>query len=82
MMQTKCKLHNLELFLELFYVLSKEIGNKKGYEVTRELEKWQSEILPEYWLNAIKTKIAFFKGRLDFSSKGKTTANVHLMGSP
>ena len=33
------------------------------------------------WLNAIKTKIAFVKGRLNFSSKSTTAANVHLMGS-
>ena len=31
------------------------------------------------WLNAIKTKIAFAKARLNFSSKRKTTANVHLL---
>ena len=30
------------------YIRSKEIGNKKYYEETRELQKWQSEILPEY----------------------------------
>jgi len=26
----------------LFYIQSKEIGNKKYYEETRELEEWQS----------------------------------------
>ena len=46
------------------YIQSKEIGNKKYYEETRELEKWQSEISPEYqkrkkekgdsWHNTIK----------------------------
>jgi len=46
--QTKWKLYNVELFLKLFYIQSKEIGNKKHYEETRELEKWQSEISPEY----------------------------------
>jgi len=30
--QTKCKLHSAELFLKLFYIQSKEIGNKKYYE--------------------------------------------------
>jgi len=44
MVQTKCKLNN-ELFLNLLYIQSKEIGNKKYYEETRELEKWQSETL-------------------------------------
>ena len=29
MMQTNCKLDNAELFLKLFYIQSKEIGNKK-----------------------------------------------------
>ena len=28
---------------------SKEIGNNKNYEETTELEKWDTEILPEYW---------------------------------
>jgi len=41
MVQTKCKLNN-ELFLNLLYIQSKEIGNKKYYEETRELEEWQS----------------------------------------
>jgi len=48
MAKTKCKLNNAELFVKLFYIQSKEIGNKKYYEETRELEKWQSKILPEY----------------------------------
>ena len=47
-MQTKCKLNNTELFLKLFHIQSKEIGNNKYYEETTELGKWQSEILPEY----------------------------------
>ena len=50
MMQTKCKLNNAELFLDLFYdIQSNETANKKYREETRELEKWQSEIWPEYW---------------------------------
>ena len=48
MVQTKCKLNNTELFLKLFHIQSKEIGNNKYYEETTELEKWQSEISPEY----------------------------------
>jgi len=39
MVQTKCKLNNAELFFKLFYIQRKEIGNKKYYEETRELEK-------------------------------------------
>ena len=48
MVQTKCKLHNTELFLKLFHIQCKEIGNNKYYEETTEREKWQSEIPPEY----------------------------------
>ena len=48
MMQTKCKLNNTELFLKLFHIQNKEIGNTKYYEETTELEKWQNEISPEY----------------------------------
>ena len=33
MVQTKCKLNNTELFLKLFYIQCKEIGNNKNYEV-------------------------------------------------
>ena len=42
-------LNNTELFLKLFHIQSKEIGNNKCYEETTELEKWQSEISPEHW---------------------------------
>ena len=43
MVQTNCKLNNTELFLKLFHIQSKEIGNNKYYEETTELEKWQSD---------------------------------------
>ena len=43
MMQTKCKLNNTELFLKLFHIQCKEIGNDKYCEETTELEKWRSE---------------------------------------
>ena len=47
--QTKCKLNNTKLFLKLFHIQCKEIGNNKYYEeLTTELEKVQSEISPEY----------------------------------
>ena len=49
MVQTKCKLNNIELLLKLFHIQSKEIRNKMYYEETTELEKQQSEISPEYW---------------------------------
>ena len=48
MVQTKCKLNNTELFLRLFHIQCKEIGNNEFYEETTELEKWQSEISSEY----------------------------------
>ena len=52
MVQTKCKLnnteYNTELFLKLFHIQCKEIGNNKYFEETTELEKWQSKISPEY----------------------------------
>jgi len=88
--QTKCKLNNGELFLKLFYIQSEEIGNKKYYEETRELETGKVRFRlnidvrkekEDSWLNAIKTKIAFAKGRLNISSKRTTAANVHLMKS-
>ena len=40
--QTKCKLNNTELFLKLFRIQCKQIGNNKNYEETTELEKWHS----------------------------------------
>ena len=39
MVQTKCKLNNTELFLKLFHIQCKEIGNSKYYEETTELVK-------------------------------------------
>ena len=33
------------------------------------------------WLNGIKTNIVFVKGRLNFSCKSTTAANVHLTES-
>ena len=57
MVQTKCKLNNTEVFLKLFHIQCKEIGNNKYYEKTRELEKWQSDVRKEMEdsrLNAIE----------------------------
>ena len=41
MVQTKCKLHNTELFLKLLHIQCKEIGNKYYEELTTELEKFK-----------------------------------------
>ena len=43
MVQTKYKLNNTELFVKLFHIQSKEIGNNKCYEETTELEKWKRD---------------------------------------
>ena len=45
--QTKCKLNSTELFLKLFHIQCKQIGNNKYHEETTVHEKWQSEISPE-----------------------------------
>ena len=88
MVQTKCKLNNVELFLKLFYIQSKEIGTQSS---TKKQENFKNGKVrfglnidvrkekEDSWLNAIKTKIAFVKGRLNFRSK--STANVRLMES-
>ena len=83
MVQTKYKLSNAELFLKLFYIQSKETGKK----VLRSLENGKVRFRlnidvrkekEESWLNAIKTKIAFVKGRLNCSSKSTTAADVYI----
>ena len=90
MVQTKCKLNITELFLKRFHIQSNKIENNKYYEETAELEKWQSEILlnidvrkemEDSRLNAIKQLIALVKGRLNFSCKSTTAANVVLTES-
>ena len=43
MVRANCKLNYPGLFLKLFQIQCKEIGNNKYYEETTELEKWQSE---------------------------------------
>ena len=61
--QTKCKLNNTELFLKLFHIQCKEIGNNKYYEETTQLEKRQVRFrlnidvgkeMKDSWLNAIE----------------------------
>ena len=42
--QTKCKLNNTELFLKLFYIQCKEIGNNKCYEVNGLTKNWQQNL--------------------------------------
>ena len=81
-------LNNTELFSNCSIFRAKKLQ----HEETREVEKWQSEILPEYYwhqkgegrllaeCNKNKNCINFVKGWLHyFSSKSTTTASVYLM---
>ena len=63
---------------------------KKYYEGNKENLKSYVKIHPniyvrkekeDSWPDAIKTKLVFVKGRLNFSSKSTTAANVHLLES-
>ena len=75
MVQIKCKLNITELFLKLFHIQCKEIGNKKYYEETRELEKGKVRFRLNIdvrnekdasWLNAIKNKNCVRKRPTEF----------------
>ena len=91
MVQTKCKLNNTELFLKLFHIQTKEIGNNKYYEETTELENGKVRSVrlnidvrketEDSRLNAIEQLITFVKGRLNFSCKSIRVANVDLTES-
>jgi len=92
MLQTKCKLNNTELFLELFHIQSKEIGNNKCYEETKKLALKNGKVrfrlsidvrkeMKDSKLNATKQLTMFVKGRLNFSCKSTTAANVDLTES-
>ena len=91
MLQTKCKLNNTELFLKLFHIQSKEIGNNKCYEKKKQNLKngrvrFRLNIdvrkeMEDSRLNAIKQLITFVKGRLNFSCQSTTAANVDLTES-
>jgi len=48
MLQTKCKLNKTLNYSSNIHIQSNEIEKNKYYEETTELEKWQSEISPEY----------------------------------
>ena len=65
MVQTKCKLNNTELFLKLFHIQSKEIGNKKYCEETGKIKNGKVRLRlnieakkekGDSRLNAIKTQ--------------------------
>ena len=70
---------------KLFYIQSKEIGNKKCYEETR-IKKCQSEVSIRLNIDIRKEKEDSLlnvkeKGRLNFSRKSKTASNFHLVES-
>ena len=78
--QTKCKLNNTKLFLKLFHIQCKEIGNNKCYEETT--ESWRQNIdvrkeMEDSRLNAIEVR----KRSLNFSCKCTTAAYVDLTES-
>ena len=66
MVQTKCKLNNTELFLKLFHIQSKEIGNncKVRFHLNIDIRKEMEDSR----LDAIEQLITFVKGRLNSSS--------------
>ena len=93
--QTKCKLNNTELFLKLFHIQRKDIGNNKYYEATDnrtwKMAKWDiawiltfsRKEIEDSTLNATECLklITFAKCRLNFSCKSTTAANVDLTES-
>jgi len=76
MVQTKCKLNNAET-----KSTTKKQENFKNGKVRFRLNIDVRKEKEDSWVNAIKTKIAFVKGRLNFSSKSTTAANVDRMES-
>ena len=76
-------MNNTELFLKLFHIQCKEIVNNKYYEETTELVRFCLNIDLGKEMedsNALKL-ITFVKGRLNFSCKSTTAANVDLTES-
>ena len=76
-------MNNTELFLKLFHIQCKEIVNNKYYEETTELVRFCLNIDLGKEMedsNALKL-ITFVKGRLNFSCKSTTAADVDLTES-
>jgi len=59
----------------------KKQENLKNGKVRFHLNIDVREEKEDSWLNVIKTKIEFVKGRLNFSGKSTKAANFHLMES-
>ena len=89
MVQTKCKLNNTELFLELFHIQSKletttsakKQQNLKSGKVRFRLNVNVRKEMEDSRLNVIKQLITFEKDRLNFICKSTTAANVDLAES-
>ena len=90
MVQTKCKLTKLTYFSNCSIFSAKKLETKSTAKNQENLKNGKLRFRlnidlrnekEDSWLNAMKTKIAFVKGRLNFSSKSTTAANVHLMES-
>ena len=89
MVQTKCKLNNTELFLKLFHIKSKletKSSLKKQQNLRRGKVRFRLNInvrkeTEDSRLNGIKQLVTFVKGRLNFSCKSTTAANVDLTES-
>ena len=61
MVQTKCKLNNTELFLKLFHIQCKEIGNNRTYALKLPSRSEKIQISREYdtpgWISQSKQSI-------------------------
>lgn len=78
---------NAELFLKLWYIQSKEIENKNKNYYEKKTENFKKskarfclsiDVTTDSWLNGlneIKTKLAFVKDQLKYSSKIATAAS-------
>ena len=53
--QTKCKLNNTELFLKLFHIQRKDIGNNKYYEAT-DNRTWKMAKWDIAWILTLEKK--------------------------
>ena len=90
MVETKCKLTTLTYSSNCSIFSAKKLETKSTAKNQENLENDKLRFRlnidlrrekEDSWLNTMKTKIAFVKGRLNFSSKSATAANVHLMES-
>ena len=90
MLQTKCKLNNAELFSNCSIFRARKLetinATKNQQNVKNGTMRFRLNIdvrkeMEDSRLNAIKQLITFVKGRLNFSCKSTTAANVDLTES-